>query len=153
MSAERKVAVSCHFFLVEFQSPCGDYVSGTYFSLDQKLPKSSVSVPLRGLCQRKDDATLFLILRYLKFQSPCGDYVSGKSGASIESMHLESMFQSPCGDYVSGKLTTRTGFKMLIAAFQSPCGDYVSGKIEALKYGSLIFFGFSPLAGIMSAES
>ncbi len=63
------------------------------------------------------------------------------------------MFQSPCGDYVSGK---RTGISIPDSGgerFQSPCGDYVSGKSYDETVVVVTSYGFSPLAGIMLAES
>ena len=62
------------------------------------------------------------------------------------------MFQSPCGDYVSGKLKLAE-IRKSPEVFQSPCGDYVSGKPQLPYPHHSILDGFSPLAGIMLAES
>ncbi len=63
------------------------------------------------------------------------------------------LFQSPCGDYVSGKSQIVSGKAQRLTQFQSPCGDYVSGKEKYQCFPSFTQVCFSPLAGIMLAES
>ncbi len=63
-----------------------------------------VSVPLRGLYERKLDVARGGDCFSVMFQSPCGDYMSGNLLVVFTSTPVTLKFQSPCGDYMSGNI-------------------------------------------------
>ena len=115
--------------------------------------KYSVSVPFRGLCQRKDPRQTYENYCLLGF-SPLAGIMSAESIHFIYPCLAAFSVSVPLRGLCQRKvLSSQSPIYVLVRSFQSPCGDYVSGKSAVSEQEGGIIPCFSPLAGIMSAES